>query len=194
MTFLRIDERAVAETTELLKRFQQPKLDRLLQRAASSGAGALRVPIRQAAPVKKDPKAGKRGEGYGTPGDLAKSVKVARVRNVVGVASVVGPMGRKAFTRYWVIRGTRQHTIEARAQGSRQQVSLRAAISNVLAGRRHVLAFVAGGTRIFRRQVHHPGARANNFVERAAQPHLPAVRERMVRTIVRAATKEGFIE
>lgn len=191
-TFLEIDESAVARTSELLKRFQQPNLDRVLQRATSVGARVLVAPIRRAAPVKRG--GGKVGKGYGEPGDLAKSVRVARVRRTAGVAAVVGPMGRRAFTRYWVIFGTKPHRINARAQAARANVSLLRAAVDVAGGRRHTLGFPAGGGMVFRASVQHPGARANPFVARGAAGSIDRVRDRMVATILRAAQKAGIAE
>jgi hypothetical protein len=187
-TFISIDERAFLQAQEALRAFQQPNMDKVLRKAVTAGANAYRAPLRAATPVKRDALRGKQGGGYGAPGDLRDSIRQRRVRaDGFGISAVVGPMGKKAFTRHWVTKGTKPHQIAARAQARREGVSLRQAAAAVMAGKRHTLRLPDGN---FRTVVQHRGARANPYIARVGAANRQRSRDAMVRVIVRAAKKE----
>ncbi len=187
-TYVTLDEQDFLRTVEQLQIFQQPNMDRVLRKAAAAGAAAYRAPLRAAAPVKKDATRGKQGPGYGEPGGLRDSIKQRKVRaDGYGVSAVVGPMGKKAFTRRWVTTGTKPHTIAARAHGAREQTSFLQAVANVAKGRRPALHFADGG---FRGSVEHPGARANPYIARVGAANRQRSRDAMVRAVLRFAKKE----
>lgn len=137
---VRIDKRQLAEVQKALDALEPKAAKAVIQRATTAAAGVLKGPMKKGAPVKRRAAAGARGQGYGTPGDLRDSIRAAKVKKTRGgeVATYVGPMGRKGFTRHWVIQGTKPHGLGKKG----------------LLGRR-------GGAP-------HPGSRPNPFVSRAA--------------------------
>ena len=203
-TYIEVDETAFRQIIESLGVYEQPNMNKLLRRAAATGANAYRSPLGAAAPVKSggssalrgagDIGTGKVGRDYGKPGDLRDSIKQRRVRSDSGgISAVVGPMGHKAFTRHWVIKGTKEHEIRARAQAKRGGSSFGQALGNVRAGRRHTLAMSGGfgGGLVFRASVRHHGAKANNFIARVGAENRARSHAAMVRVITRAAKKLG---
>ena len=164
--FIEIDAVEFEAAVKKLEVFQQPNFDHVLWSAALSAARIMRDSIKaQDVPIKT--RGGKKGSGYGDPGDLRSSIKLTRVkqgRAGGGIAYAVGPMGRRAFMRYWVIRGTKPHDEPVRSTGM---------------------------SRFARGLIHHPGdSHPNPFVSRAIGPVLPAAREAMAKTISKAAQKE----
>ena len=186
-TYIDVDERAFLQTVEALKVFQQPNMDRVLRRAVASGASAYRAPLRAATPVKADALRGKQGDGYGEPGGLRDSIKQRKVRAAgYGISAVVGPMGKKAFTRHWVTKGTKPHLIKARLQANRQGQSFLRSVVAVARGQRHTLHLPGG----FRDSVMHKGSRANPYIARVGEANRQRSRDAMVRSILRSAKKE----
>lgn len=185
---LEIDERAVDRIIKALKVWQQPNMDKVLRRATSAGAGIFRNPMREAAPVKRGP-GGAHGSGYGEPGDLRGSIKVERISRGGGVASRVGPFGRRAFARFWVVKGTKAHVVYPRAQANRPGMSLRTAFVNVAEGKHHALRMPDGG---YRASARLPASKPNPFIARIGHALLGDVRTRMIKVITRAAQKEGL--
>ena len=80
----------------------------------------------------------------GRTGNLRDAVRHKAMRKRYGIGSVVAPMGKKARHRHLVTGGTKPHVIAGPPGG-----------------------FLRIGDR-YLRSVHHPGARANPFVDRAA--------------------------
>lgn len=132
---------------------------KVLRKGMAKGGAVYKKAIAAEAPVKSRSYAGatgtitvrKRGGGvgqksFGVPGDLRRSVRVSRIRDVSqGIGVYVGPMGKLAFMRHWIVGGTKAHLIRA----SKKDGLLR--LINT-----------------FARVVHHPGAKANPFVTRGA--------------------------
>jgi hypothetical protein len=129
------------EMQAYLAGLDEPGVDRILRKGVNAGAAPLRNAVRSEVPVKRA--GGMRGAGYGQPGEMRAAVRAKRIRQPDVVGVVVGPMGRKAFMRHWVARGTRAHTIAAKRGG--------------------FLALGFGFVRV----VHHPGAHANDYIGRA---------------------------
>ncbi len=204
-TYIDLDETAVRQIAEALGVYTEPNMTKVLRKAAAAGANAYRAPLRAAAPVKSGGSSALRGGGdigtgktsgfygragdYGEPGDLRDSIKQRRVRaDGYGISAVVGPMGKKAFTRRWVTKGTKGHPITARAQAARAGLSFMAAASNVAHGRRHTLRLPGGA---FRDSVRHPGAKANPFIAQVGAANRERSKAAMVRAVTRAAKKFG---
>lgn len=80
----------------------------------------------------------------GKTGNLRGAVRHKAMKKRYGIGSVVAPMGPKAAHRHLVMFGTKPHYIPGPAGG-----------------------FLSVGDR-YLRGVHHPGAKANPFVDRAA--------------------------
>lgn len=130
---------------------------KVLRKGMNKGGAVYKRAIAAEAPVKSRGGASgsfsvrKRGgvmaeKSYGAPGDLRRAVRVSRVRDVSqGIGVYVGPMGKLAFMRHWIVGGTKAHLIRA----SKKDGLLR--LINT-----------------FARVVHHPGSKANPFVTRAS--------------------------
>lgn len=144
-----LDER---EMQRYLRGLDEAGIAKLLLRGIRKGAPALKRAIAAEAPVQGKASAFTRRGGksgitvirgrereYGRPGDLRRSIAARRIRSNPAIGVAVGPMGKLAFTRWWVVRGTRPHTIRART------------------------GFLPAG---MGREVRHPGSRPNPFVAR----------------------------
>lgn len=118
----KIDPAALAAARKALDALDAKTAKSVIQKATTGAAAVLKGPMKSEAPVKKRATAGKRGPGYGQPGDLRASIRAVKVRDVRAgeIASIVGPMGRKGFTRHWVIQGTKPHMIGPRAHPGSQ--------------------------------------------------------------------------
>ncbi len=162
--FLEYDAAAFVKVQTQLRELQGEPMDRILRRMASAGAASLKAPLKSAAPVKSF--GGKRGNGYGNPGDLRDSMKMRRAKHQGdgGIAAVVGPMGKRAFMRHWVVKGTKPH--DEPKLGSNRHV---------------VMTFLGRAASI----VHHPGSRANPFVKRIGDAGHGLVRNAMVESLNR---------
>jgi hypothetical protein len=162
--FLEYDASAFAKVQSQLQELQGANMDKILTRMATAGAASLKPPLKAAAPVKSF--GGKRGNGYGEPGDLRDSIKMRRAKHQGdgGIAAVVGPMGKRAFMRHWVIGGTKPH--DEPKFGSNRHV---------------VMTFLGRAASI----VHHPGARSNPFVKRIGDAGHGLVRNAMVESLNR---------
>ena len=122
-------------------------------RGASTRAGTvLRNAMKPAVPVKKRASAGTHGEytqrrivkDYGTPGGMRASVSARRIKSNPSIGVVVGPMGKQAFMRHWIAKGTKPHDIYPKSTLKK-------------------LAILGG----FADVVHHPGSRPNDYAGRA---------------------------
>lgn len=80
----------------------------------------------------------------GKTGNLQGSVRHKAMKRRYGIGSVVAPMGKKASHRHLVVGGTKAHVIPGPAGGA------------LRVGNRYL------------RAVHHPGAKPNPFIDRAA--------------------------
>lgn len=116
----KIDPGQLAAARKALDALDVKTAKSVIQKATTGAAAVLKGPMKAEAPVKK--RGGKSGEGYGQPGDLRASIRAVKVRDVRAgeIASIVGPMGRKGFTRHWVIQGTKPHMIGTRAHSGAQ--------------------------------------------------------------------------
>lgn len=110
---LEIDTR---EQDRFLRRYNARGVETALTVAAAAGGKAGAAVLRSAAPVGKSARQSqyyrKSGLGHGT---FKKSVTSRKIRgrsgalNVQGqtVGVVIGPIGKNAFTRYWIEAGTK---------------------------------------------------------------------------------------
>lgn len=146
---VRLDDR---EIRGHLKALDERAIGAILLRGVRKGAPALKRAIAAEAPVQGKASAFTRRGGasgltiirgrereYGRPGDLRRSIAARKIRSNPAIGVAVGPMGKLGFARWWVVRGTRPHTIRARS------------------------GFLPAG---MGREVRHPGAKANPFVAR----------------------------
>lgn len=124
------------EWDALLKAWQEPPVKRTLKAAASAFGRAAKPVIQAEIPMARP------GNKYAVrAGNLRASTRSRQIKSGIGV--VVGPMGRTAFYREWVARGTKPHEIRAKAGTMR----------------------IGSG---FARVVHHPGSKPNDFIGRAS--------------------------
>lgn len=123
----------------LLDAWQEPAVKRTLGAAASAWGRKARPILKAATPVA--PPGNKYASG---PGNLRAVTRSKRIRGRLGIGVVVGPMGKSAYYRRWVVGGTRAHLILPRSQRGRLRV--------------------LGG---YATAVHHPGAKPNDYVARA---------------------------
>lgn len=127
------------EWDELLKAWQEPAVKRTLRAGASAFGRAAKPIVRAEIPVAPP------GNPYAkSAGNLARQVRYRRFHARFGIGVVVGPIGRSAFYRRFVAGGTKAHLILPKRLGGRLKV--------------------VGG---FARAIHHPGAKANDFIGRA---------------------------
>jgi hypothetical protein len=133
---VRLDDHGVQE---LLDRFTEKSVNKVLKRAVSAYGKAARPILRAATPV------GPPGHASITRGSLQKAVRYKQVRARYGIGVVVAPMGKAAFHRHFVTGGTKAHRIP------------KAGVIKRLVTPFGVFAFI-----------NHPGARANPFVARSA--------------------------
>jgi hypothetical protein len=148
------------EFRDLLKHWTEPEVHKTLK-AAAAAYGTIMVPIVQAATPIARP-----GNKYASgPGNLQKLTKWKYIAARYGIGVVIAPMGKNAYYRRFVTMGTKPHVILPKAPGSRGQAA-------------RALAIARGYARV----VHHPGARANPYVERAgrAGDHLAAASAEIV--------------
>lgn len=153
---------------------------KILHKGLAKGGAVYRKAIAAEAPVKSQASAGATGSfsvrkrsapggfvetAYGVPGELKRSVKVRRIRSNPAIGVVIGPMGKTAFHRWWVTRGTKPHLIRPKDGGFLR------------------LAFG------FVKLVEHPGAKANPFVARAGARVDSQALDVAEATIMEEATK-----
>lgn len=125
---------------EFVRAWQEPAVKRTLQAGASAFGKAAKPVIASEIPIARP------GNPYAQgPGNLRRLVRYKRFSSLRGIGVVIGPMGRNAFYRRFVAGGTKPHVILPKRVGGR-------------------LAFGGGFARI----VHHPGAKANDFIGRAS--------------------------
>lgn len=115
---LDIDDR---EMQRYLEQFEEGRLEVVLLEASKRAAAVLRKEMKPLAPVKSSYYAGAQGmllsrrgreTYYGNPGDLRESVRARRIRSNPALGYVIGPMGKKAFMRHWVVQGTKPHFVK----------------------------------------------------------------------------------
>lgn len=135
---LRFDDH---EFQEFVKAWQEPAVRRTLG-AAASAFGAKAKPI-----LKAETPVARPGNSYaGSAGNLQRVTRYKRFRARTGaIGVVIAAMGRTAFYRRFVVGGTKPHLILPKAVGGRLKI--------------------LGG---FATAVHHPGAKPNDYVGRAA--------------------------
>ena len=130
------------EVEKWLEPWREPAVLKTLRRAASAYGRAGRKVLRAATPVA--PPGNIYAREAGGAGNLQRSTKSRRIRSNPAIGVVIGPMGNTAYYRHMVTGGTKPHVI----------------LPTTVGGRLRLL----GG---FASAVHHPGARANPYVERA---------------------------
>ncbi len=167
-----VNPQALKATADSIRQWTDPQLTHELAAAAKAGAKAMVRPLQAAAPVKSRGGAsavGKNGKlsgkgGYGKAGDMRRSIKAiydGRGGKSGGVAYIVGPMGSRAFMRYWVTGGTKAHDIPVPARTP------------------------TGGK--YKRILHNKGARANPFVDRVGNQYRAVMAKAMYDELVKAA-------
>lgn len=125
------------ELQQFLKAWEEPAVKRTLGAAASAYGRTVKPILKAATPVARP------GNPYATgPGSLQRATRFKRMSARFGIGVVIGPMGRTAYYRRWVVGGTKPHDIAAK-RGGRLRLGNR-----------------------FATVVHHPGAKANPYVER----------------------------
>lgn len=103
----------------LFRHYEPAKVDRIFQASARAGAKAAEPVLQQAAPVGRSSRPSQfyRKQGWGH-GQLKASVAARRIRkrgvNRQTIGFVIGPAGKRGFTRHWVTGGTRPHRIGTR--------------------------------------------------------------------------------
>lgn len=170
-----LDDRVVRE---YLNGLDEKGVTKILRAGLAAGGSVYQKAIAAEAPVKQVESAGAKGtfsvrrrgggftqKAYGRPGDLARSVKVRRIRSNPAIGIVVGPMGKTAFQRWWVTQGTKAHVIRPKRGGW--------------------LRLLFGIVRL----VKHPGAQANPFVARGTARANTEALDTAERRIFEAATK-----
>lgn len=126
------------ELQQFLKAWEEPAVKRTLGAAASAYGRTVKPILRAATPVARP------GNRYASgPGSLQRATRYKRMSARFGIGVVIAPMGRTAYYRRWVVGGTKPHVILPKTPGRRIRI--------------------AGG---FATAVHHPGAKANPYVER----------------------------
>lgn len=159
-----IDEAALKSAMADLRSYQGPEMAKRLRKATLAGANALKGPIREATPVIKGPEP---KDGY--PHDLAGSVAVRSLKEGgQWIGYRVGPGGKKGWFAAMVIGGTKPH---------------------IILGKKGKELGLPWGPRAI---VHHPGAKANPYVERVGADQESRVLEAMARSIVSQREKAGF--
>jgi hypothetical protein len=140
------------EVMEYLARLDEQKVVKILRSAGMRAGTKYRNAMRPNVPVKKRASAGTHGEytqrrivkDYGTPGGMRASVSARRIKSNPSIGVVVGPMGKQAFMRHWIAKGTKPHDIYPKSTLKK-------------------LAILGG----FADVVHHPGSRPNDYAGRA---------------------------
>lgn len=99
---------------KLLRKFRPVEVEKILGKAALAGANSGRKVLTGRAPVGTSKREGQfyRRNGYGH-GTFLGSVKARRIRKrglqEKTIGYVIGPIGKRAFTRHWIEYGTRSH-------------------------------------------------------------------------------------
>jgi hypothetical protein len=151
-----VDIRGIPELQAALAKFEDAPAKKLLQKASTAGAKALKPPIQGEAPV------GPSGNRHTKRGALRRSVSSRQARKD-RPAAVVSARPKVAFYRHMVIGGTKPHDI------------------------RRPATTPTGGQ--YMRVIHHPGAKANPFVERGFQSGEAAALAAIDRVIDEALAK-----
>jgi hypothetical protein len=87
-------------------------VDRVLWQAAKAGGNAAAPVVRNAAPVGLSKREGQYYRRQGLrPGTFRATIRSAIIRVPGVIGYVIGPMGKNAFTRYWVAGGVKPHII-----------------------------------------------------------------------------------
>lgn len=127
------------EWQEFIAAWQEPAVRKTLKAAASAWGRKAKPILKAETPVAKPGNPYAKGEG-----NLRDLTRYKQIGAQYGIGVVVAPMGRGAYYRRWVVGGTKAHVILPKSTG----------------GRLAVLGGLATA-------VHHPGARANDYVSRA---------------------------
>ena len=97
-----------AAEIKLLARYDEASVAKVLKEAAKVGANAAQLIVKSAAPLGTSARLSQyyraNGLGHGT---FRRSVRAAPIRSRPGIGYVIAPIGSKAFTRYWIERGTK---------------------------------------------------------------------------------------
>lgn len=158
--YLRIE--GVQDALSVLRSYEGQEMDRRIRLATLRGAQALREPIRQSTPAHQH-------TGSRWPSDLRGSVAVRVRKDASGfVGYTVGPSGKMAWVRNFVIGGTKPH-LEVGKVGK--------AIG------------LPWGPRAI---VHHPGARANPYVQRVGEREESTVLAAVAKSIASQSTRAGY--
>lgn len=149
----------MTELLAVLAEAQGLSLKRTTESSLKSSGKNLVTAIRREAPTGPAPHTSAQKGKRGRKGPLAQKVttKVLRPRHGEIAAINTGP---RAWYKHFVIRGTKPHIISATSRSGEQAPG-----SDVRSMNRGTLK--VGDRFVFR--VHHPGARANDFVHRAAR-------------------------